>query len=91
MIESIYHKGLNLLCEKDNISKLPASQINRSKMILTLLDNVMDVQDMNFPGSALHALKGELTGFWSVKVDGNYRYRTLCMRRPYRSFMHKCC
>jgi proteic killer suppression protein len=73
MIESIQHKGLKLLWEKDNISKLPAPQVNKIKMILTLLDNATDVQDMNFPGSGLHALKGELAGFWSVKVNGNYR------------------
>jgi proteic killer suppression protein len=73
MIESILHKGLKLLWEKDNLSKLPASQISKIKMILTLLDNATDVQDMNFPGSALHSLKGDLTGFWSVKVNGNYR------------------
>lgn len=73
MIESIQHKGLKLLWEKDNISKLPSSQISKIKMILTLLDNATDVQDMNFPGSGLHVLKGEMAGFWSVKVNGNYR------------------
>ncbi|MEO6979997.1 MAG: type II toxin-antitoxin system RelE/ParE family toxin [Mucilaginibacter sp.] len=73
MIESILHKGLRLLWEKDNISKLPPSQIIKIQMILTLLDNAVDVQDMNFPGSGLHQLKGDLAGFWSVKVNGNYR------------------
>jgi proteic killer suppression protein len=28
---------------------------------------------MNFPGSDLHALKGNLAGFWAVKINGNYR------------------
>jgi len=42
-------------------------------MILTLLDSAVDVQDMNFPGSDLHSLKGNLGGFWAVKVNGNYR------------------
>jgi len=28
---------------------------------------------MNFPGSGLHALKGELDGFWSIRVSGNWR------------------
>lgn len=28
---------------------------------------------MNFPGSDLHPLKGDLRGFWSVKVSGNWR------------------
>jgi toxin HigB-1 len=73
MIESIHHKGLRLLWEKDDSSKLPAAQVIKIKMILTLLDNAADIQDMNFPGSALHVLKGDLAGFWSVKVNGNYR------------------
>lgn len=42
-------------------------------MILTLLDGAVNIQDMNFPGSDLHPLKGDLAGFWSVKVNGNYR------------------
>jgi proteic killer suppression protein len=73
MIESIKHKGLTLLWEKDNTSKLPAVQIFKIRMILTLLDNAINVQDMNFPGSDLHPLKGDLAGFWSIKVNGNYR------------------
>ena len=73
MIESIKHKGLTLLWEKDNPSKLPAVQIFKIRMILTLLDNATNIQDMNFPGSDLHPLKGDLAGFWSVKVNGNYR------------------
>ena len=73
MIESIKHKGLTLLWEKDNTSKLPAVQIFKIRMILTMLDNAVNVQDMNFPGSDLHPLKGDLAGFWSVKVNGNFR------------------
>ncbi len=73
MIESIQHKGLKLLWEKDNASKLPSVQIMKIKLILTLLDNAVSAQDMNFPGSDLHPLKGDLSGFWSVKVNGNYR------------------
>ncbi|HEY5326072.1 MAG TPA: type II toxin-antitoxin system RelE/ParE family toxin [Mucilaginibacter sp.] len=73
MIESIQHKGLRLLWERDDSSKLPAAQIIKIKMILTLLDNALIVEDMNFPGSVLHPLKDDLAGFWSVKVNGNYR------------------
>ena len=28
---------------------------------------------MNFPGSRLHLLKGDLAGLWSVTVSGNWR------------------
>jgi addiction module HigA family antidote len=73
MIESIQHKGLKLLWEKNNTSKLPSVQIFKIRMILNLLDNAVDVKDMDFPGSDLHSLKGNLAGFWAVKVNGNYR------------------
>jgi toxin HigB-1 len=42
-------------------------------LILTLLDGAEVIEDLNFPGSDLHPLKGELKGFWAVKVSANYR------------------
>ena len=73
MIESIRHKGLKLFWEKGDSSKLPAAHITKIRLILILLHNAKLVEDVNFPGSALHALKGSLTGFWAIKVSGNYR------------------
>lgn len=29
--------------------------------------------DMDLPGFRLHPLKGDLAGFWSVSVSGNWR------------------
>jgi proteic killer suppression protein len=73
MIESIKHEGLKLLWEKGDSSKLPAAQVFKIRMILTLINGAVNIEDMNFPGSDLHALKGNLAGFWAVKVNGNYR------------------
>jgi proteic killer suppression protein len=33
----------------------------------------MQPGDMNVPGYRLHPLKGQLAGFWSVDVSGNWR------------------
>jgi proteic killer suppression protein len=41
--------------------------------ILDRLDASVAAQDMNYPGSSLHQLKGKLKGIWSVKVSGNWR------------------
>jgi proteic killer suppression protein len=38
-----------------------------------MLDEAMNVRDMNLPGYRLHALKGDLAGFWAVSVSGNWR------------------
>jgi len=73
MIVSIQHKGLKQLWEKNNPAKLPAEQIKKIRNILTLLDAATKVEDMNYPGSGLHPLKGDLAGFHAVTVTGNWR------------------
>lgn len=73
MIVSIQHKGLKLLWTKDNGSKLPPDQVGKIRMILTILDAAEKVTDMNFPGSALHPLKGDLVNYWAVTVKANWR------------------
>ncbi len=73
MIKSIKHKGLKRLWEKNDASKLPASQITKIEDILELLDAATCKEDMNYPGSDFHELKGNLKGHCAVKVTGNYR------------------
>lgn len=73
MIETIRHKGIRLFWEKNDNSKLPAAQLGKIRLVLTLLHNAKKIEDMNFPGSGLHLLKGGLAGFWAVKITGNYR------------------
>ena len=74
MIVSIAHKGLRLLWEKNDPSKLPAEQVDKIKRILTAL-NMAKTADVfhAFPGYRLHQLSGDLKGFWSITVTGNYR------------------
>ncbi len=73
MIISIKHKGLKLLFEKGDGTKLPATQLTKIEDILARLDDAQTKEDMNYPGSAFHELKGNLKGFYAVKVTGNYR------------------
>ncbi len=73
MIKSVKHKGLKLLFEKGDVSKLPAAQINRIEDILSALNVATAKEDMNAPGSGFHELKGDLKGFCAVKATGNYR------------------
>lgn len=62
-----------MLWEKNNSSKLPATHVSKIRNILTLLDAAIKVEDMGFPGSGLHGLKGDLAGFHAVTVTGNWR------------------
>lgn len=73
MIVSIRHKGLKRLWKKDDGSGLPPDQWEKIKMILTLLDAAKQLSDMDFPGSALHPLKGSLVNYWAVTVKANWR------------------
>lgn len=73
MIVSIRHKGLKLLWTKDDGSRLPADQVEKIRDILFKLDTSEEVDDMNFPGSRLHSLKGNLAGFWSIVVKSIWR------------------
>ncbi len=73
MIDNFRHKALAKFFEADDRRKLPAPQIDKIARILARLNEAMAVQDMGLPRYRLHPLKGELAGFWSVTVSGNWR------------------
>jgi proteic killer suppression protein len=74
MIETIAHKGLRLLWEKDDPSKLPPEQVSKIRRIFEALDTAKNLDPLRqVPGYKLHPLVGELKGFWSVWVTENYR------------------
>ncbi len=41
--------------------------------ILARLDEATVPANLDLPGFRLHALKGDLAGYWSVSVSGNWR------------------
>ena len=53
---------------------LPAALVEKISDILVAIDEAVHPQEIGlFPGWRLHPLKGELKGFWSVTVSGNWR------------------
>jgi toxin HigB-1 len=46
---------------------------DRLENVLSVLDVAENPNDLDLPGYRLHPLKGELKGFWSVSVSGNWR------------------
>ena len=73
-IQSIAHKGLRRLWEKDDSSKLPAEQVAKIGRILEALDSLTSLEPLQaIPGYHLHKLKGDMSDFWAVRVTGNYR------------------
>ena len=73
MIRSIRHKGLKRLYEDDDRRGVIAEHAEKLRDILVRLDAARGVADMDLPGFRLHALKGELKGFWAVTVRANWR------------------
>ena len=51
---------------------MPAHE-KRLKIILQRLNAAIAAKDMNTPGMNFHELKGDLKGFCSVSVSGNWR------------------
>lgn len=50
-----------------------AGHARRLRMQCAALDTARTIEDMNVPGFALHPLKGEQRGRWSISVNGNWR------------------
>jgi proteic killer suppression protein len=73
MIKSYRHKGLQQFAETGSKAGIQPKHAVRLRRLLTALDVASRPEDMNAPGSNLHALKGNLSGHWSVSVSGNWR------------------
>ncbi|MDE2925506.1 MAG: type II toxin-antitoxin system RelE/ParE family toxin [Acidobacteriota bacterium] len=73
MLRTFRHRGLKRLFERGDKSKLQAYQVVRIEEILARLDVAVSTNDLNTPGYRLHPLKGNLRGFWSIRVSANMR------------------
>ncbi|MFO1433456.1 MAG: type II toxin-antitoxin system RelE/ParE family toxin [Candidatus Competibacteraceae bacterium] len=73
MIKTVKHRGLRRLYENDDRSGVLSQYVTKIRRILLALDNAEDIRALDLPGFRLHPLKGDLAGFWSVMVSGNWR------------------
>ena len=73
MISSFRHRGLKRLFERGDRSRVRPDQLRRIEDILARLDIATSPDDLDLPGYRMHALKGDLDGFWSLRVSGNWR------------------
>lgn len=67
------HKGLRSLYfdgKHSGISPSHSAKINR---ILAKLSVAVKPSDMNVPGWSLHPLRDDLLGYWSVRIETNWR------------------
>ncbi len=67
------HNRLKLLFEKGHRRRVLPYHVDKVARILARLEEASEVGNMNLPGFRLHPLKGDLAGYWSVTVSGNWR------------------
>ncbi len=73
MIISFTHKGLKRFYTSGSKAGIQAQHADKIKRLLTSLDSAVCPDDMDLPSYALHELKGNKTGVWSVTVRANWR------------------
>lgn len=73
MIVSFKHKGLKRYYDKGDTSLIRQDQVQRIRRIIGLLDLAREMDEIAVPGLKLHPLTGDMKGFWSVSVSGNWR------------------
>ena len=67
------HRGPERLFEKNDRRRISPELIAKIERVLARLDEASGPEDMNSPSFGLHLLKGDLAGYWAVKVSGNWR------------------
>ncbi len=74
IILSFRHEGLRVFYEDGNVRGVPPAQAPKIRRILTAIDEANEPEETGlFPGWRLHPLGGDMKGFWSVTVTGNWR------------------
>ncbi len=73
MIVTFRHKGLEVFFKTGSKAGILPSHAAKLRTLLTALDNAKCPNDMNAPKWRLHLLSGDLTGHYSVTVNGNWR------------------
>jgi len=73
-LQCFRHKGLRQLHEEGNAKGLPPAMVDKLRKLLFALETAETIDQLGrFPGWKLHTLKGDLKGFWSLTVTGNWR------------------
>jgi toxin HigB-1 len=73
MIKSFRHAGLQSFFETGSKAGICPEHSGRLNRILGILDAATVIEQMNIPGFRLHKLTGNLSGFWAISVNGNWR------------------
>ncbi|MCY7386523.1 MAG: type II toxin-antitoxin system RelE/ParE family toxin [Burkholderiales bacterium] len=73
MISSFAHKGLEALFLTGSKKGIQPAHAGKLRLQLAALNQARSPKDLNAPGWRLHELKGDLRGYHSITVNGNWR------------------
>ena len=73
MILRFQHRGLKILYDKDDRRGVNTEHVEKTARVLARLDVASRPEQLKLPGFALHRLEGDLAGYWSVAVRGDWR------------------
>ena len=73
MITGFAHKGLQRFYETGAMTRIQPRHRLKLRLILTALEAAEKINHMRIPAFQLHKLTGNLKGYWSVWVSGNWR------------------
>lgn len=73
MIKSFNHKGLEKFFKTGSTKGIQSIHANKISRILTVLNSMSELNDLNSPAYRLHPLTGDLKGLWAVTVQANWR------------------
>jgi len=73
MIRGFRHRGLRRLYENDDRRGVNAELVEKTARVLAWLDVATRPEQLKLPDFGLHRLEGDLTGYWSIAVRGDWR------------------
>jgi proteic killer suppression protein len=73
VIRSFRHRSLKRFHDSGDPSRIAAALRAQVQRVLSALDAAESPRELYIPGCRPRPLKGELKGFWSVTVSGNWR------------------
>ena len=74
MIGSVRHKALRKFLDDGSTKGLPQELVPRLRRMLSAMQASESLEPLEtVAGWRLHGLKGDLHGYWSLSVSGNWR------------------
>jgi proteic killer suppression protein len=73
MIRRFQHRGLRRLYENDDRRGVSSELVEKTARVLARLDVATRPDQLKLPDFGLHRLEGDLAGYWSIAVRGDWR------------------